>query len=324
MGLAALTTACTLEDVTLEGKSCPCAPGWHCDEAREVCLPGDGPGGRDAGTDGRASDPDAGGMDAASGDASSMDAPGGDAAPPDGAKDAGPEDGAAGDAPVDAPPPDAGPDESVCDDALSGAVFCDGFEDGAGFAAWDMVGTTDGTVDWVTDRVYRGGGAMRAEITAAGGKARVLSYSVPSLRSGDLWMRAYFYLPSGYAYSGFNLVAFHEETDPWHGMTYAVGSTARPYIWFDEPYYGESAPALAIPRDRWTCLQLHIVLSDTAGSVRAYVDGALAVSFDAVDTTPAGGYDNMFAGITYAKPTQGNVVVYVDEIAVGTSPLPCD
>lgn len=38
--VAWLVAGCSLGPVDLEGKLCPCGPGWHCDAMRGVCLPG--------------------------------------------------------------------------------------------------------------------------------------------------------------------------------------------------------------------------------------------------------------------------------------------
>ncbi len=45
LGALALAAACSLEDVAFDGKSCPCADGWVCDTAANVCVrPGDDAG----------------------------------------------------------------------------------------------------------------------------------------------------------------------------------------------------------------------------------------------------------------------------------------
>ncbi|MBO6940650.1 MAG: hypothetical protein JJ863_37095 [Deltaproteobacteria bacterium] len=36
--LAIVAAGCVLDDVTLEGLECPCADGWVCDEARNLCV----------------------------------------------------------------------------------------------------------------------------------------------------------------------------------------------------------------------------------------------------------------------------------------------
>jgi hypothetical protein len=43
-----------------------------------------------------------------------------------------------------------------------------------------------------------------------------------------------------------------------------------------------------------------------------------------IDTLPASGYGAMNAGITYTAGEQAAAEVFIDEVAAGTSPLPCD
>lgn len=38
IALVVLLTACVVADVDLEGKACPCAPGWTCDEPSQICV----------------------------------------------------------------------------------------------------------------------------------------------------------------------------------------------------------------------------------------------------------------------------------------------
>ena len=132
LGLFALlgTAACTAGDVDLEGRACPCASGFTCDVARDVCVRGSGP--RDGGAidaplfDGGAVDApptDAGRHDAGPADAGAFDASTPDGGPPDGGPlDAGPSDTG----PPDTGPPDAGPDLTTglvlhlrCEDSLA-------------------------------------------------------------------------------------------------------------------------------------------------------------------------------------------------------------
>lgn len=78
--LVALTLAgaCRVDELALDGKQCPCAPGWICEAATDTCVRGDDAAAPDApGGDGPAIDArlgDGGGPDAAI-DAAGVDAP---------------------------------------------------------------------------------------------------------------------------------------------------------------------------------------------------------------------------------------------------------
>ena len=78
-----------------------------------------------------------------------------------------------------------------------------------------------------------------------------------------------------------------------------------------------------MPHDRWTCIQMKIDVGATGG-FEISVDGTPVVSKTGLDTLPASGYGAMNAGITYTAGAQGAAEIFFDEVAAGTSPLPCD
>src|SRR5258706_3301834 len=56
VGGAAIFASCTVSEIDLDGKRCPCADGWTCIEATQLCVPGHDAGGKggDASTKGGA------------------------------------------------------------------------------------------------------------------------------------------------------------------------------------------------------------------------------------------------------------------------------
>ena len=76
--------------------------------------------------------------------------------------------------------------------------------------------------------------------------------------------------------------------------------------------------------DRWQCIEVHVVQSDTDGSVEVFVDGTSVLLQTGFGTRPAGGYGMIGAGITYSSPAQVPLELYLDELAIGTTRLPCD
>lgn len=300
----AIAASCALDDVDLAGKHCPCSVGWVCDDAANVCV-------RSLVRPDGAMPIDAGPV--------SMDATTPDAAMP--SRDGGLTDTG----PADAPPPDAGFDAGLsptaCDGPLSAAIFCDGFEDGPGFAAWTSGPTArDGAVTWVEDVVYRGGGALRAEITASRGYAFVRTDTSPAVGSGDYWFRAYVRFPSGVALTHFNFG--YSAPSGTAGVSYYI-QDGRPYAFMEETMTSHPTTVM-LPRDVWICLEYHLVVSDTDGAVEIFVDGVSARSMTGVDTLVDAAYDRLAAGITYSASKQGPTTMYLDEVAVGTSRLPCD
>jgi len=314
-----LCAGCVLEEVDLEGRACPCADGWTCDATRSVCVRGAGmdAGGTEAG-DTDASVTDSGGTDSGRTDAAATDAAATDAGPLDGGStDAAPSDAG----PMDAGRSDAGPlDDTICDE-LSGALFCDGFE--TALLPWIARTEVDGTVTPSGARVYRGTRALDAETTAASGKASVTATLGAAVRTGDLYARGYFYVPSTLDSEGVSLLYLGESTSPYVGVALQLAADERTDVYVGPADRLAAGPRLAIPRDAWVCLQLHLQLA-MRGRVEAWIDGAVTADESLVDTLPAGGIDRLITGIEFSVPTQLSARVYVDEVAVGPSPIPCD
>ncbi len=290
-----LLGACTVEPVDLGGRSCPCVDGWVC--VGGMCVQADG------GVDAADAAPDAA-RDASTADADAADA----------RADA---DGAAADTAV--ADVDAAPDDTACDDILSGAFFCDGFED-ATTDAWDWVETNDEVVDLSTSPTYRGGVSLSSETSAPGGRAAVGKDFAP-IDSGELWIRGYFYVPSTFALDSVSFFYAFEDADPYDGTSVGIGTDGAMQLYVAPSIVtsGEVAPL-----DRWFCLQARIVVDDVAGSVEAWVDGAPALSMTGIDTRPANPISSALLGLERAGSSQPTATVYSDELALGTSMLPCD
>ena len=300
-----LCAACVVGDVDFRNKRCPCDEGWHCDGERRVCVEGPVP---DAGTDDAAPP-----MDAGSGDSGLADA---------GRLDAGERDAGASDAePPDAGPPDAGPDPTACDDALAGAIFCDGFESDDDFTAWTLPAReVDGVLTRVTDVVYRGEAALRSETTAPSGRAH-LSAAIPNTTDGELWARVYAYVPASSDVTHFDILQVREDADPYDGVVVAMRDYTFLYV-HEISMAAGMAPVAT--RDTWECYEIQVVVSNTAGEIRLFIDGAMVVEATGLDTLPPSGFGRFEVGLMYSSSLQPATAVYFDEAAVGTTRLPCD
>ncbi len=314
---AALLSACVPGAVNLHGKRCPCGQGWVCNPETNTCVEAladaafgsvDSGQGVDAGhaTDGHVPD-DAGAFDAA--------------APPDGAPiDTGIMDAASPDAgPMDAGAADAGPDDTACDDILSGALFCSGFEP-PGFGEWVSGEMMNGTEERETTVTYRGLAALHARTDSFSGYADWYADLGSTITVGELYARVYVYVPSGFTASAADFLDV-DGTD--NGMFLGVGAGDSVFAYFDKVSRQARSGPSAIVRDRWTCVQVHVTVG-LGGSVDLSVDGTVVAGQTGVDTTVSGGYDTVGGGLVWTDPTQASSEVYVDEVAVGTSPLPCN
>lgn len=280
---------------------------------------------------------DAAAFDAATSEAGQNDAAiSGDAAPADAAPadDAAPEDAAQGDAANgDATTGDAGP--SACPSAL----FCEDFEDGVSAISSTSTTTSRTVADSATSPSYtqvrngtispsttlKNGGAiaLRATTGAAnvnGNEARFSTRVLGQQRSGEIWLRYYYYLPSSTVITTHISAGVVSEIVPPYDGFYLAIRPAR----VDLGGMAGSVPgSRALPRDRWVCIELHALLDASVGRFEAYLDGELAVSSMPSNTVPADGYTSAEVGIHYTEGSQGPVEAYVDDVVVARTRVPC-
>jgi hypothetical protein len=223
---------------------------------------------------------------------------------------------AGSDAEVDSGPADLCP--------ASDAVFCDGFED-TEFQNWSYPIMQNGTAVQATDGKYvrSGVGSLHATTgpAAPNTSARYGVRAFDHQKSGEIWLRSYYYIPkSTVADPAFSTCVVAEVEPPYFGFSLlvlptrvaiGVGSTRHP-------------GTLEFRRDRWVCVELHVRIAASGGVFEAYLDGALAARSPAMDTVPDRGYTTLDVGIHYTDPAQGPVEVYVDDVVADTTRVGCE
>lgn len=337
LALAALVAAgCTVEELDLRGRRCPCTDGWVCDEALDECVPaGRLDGGRDAGTTPDAGPRDAAGIDAAGTDAGARDAGSIDPGASDaGARDAGRDGGPPPmDAGVDAGAPDAGHDAgppappSRCGTAHVGREFCDGFDTGDA-SGW---GWTDsnamGPIAAVTSPVYRGTHSMRFESPRGGDfaiAATQLFTAMPTPPT-DVWVRAYYYFPSSHPP---NIEHLQVGDVGWTQTAVSSVWGASLVNWHAHGYLGGAYHDVtyAVPLDRWICVEMHVSTDATVGGVELFWDGALLHGDLMLNgqPRPMTRIDTIFVGVVYKETTDPAQVVFVDEVVADVARVGCD
>jgi hypothetical protein len=205
---------------------------------------------------------------------------------------------------------------------MPGTIFCDGFEDPT-FARWSFKVVSNGTLTQSTTRVRSGAGSLRATTGTAsmGNVARYATEAIARQKSGEIWLRYYYYLPSStQVTSHFSAGVMSEVVPPYFGFSLLVLPTHVEISASGTSYPG----TVTFPRDHWTCVELHVQIDPTAGIFEAYLDGALAVRSPATNTLPSDGYTSAEVGIHYADTSQGPVEVYVDDVSVAKTRRPCD
>lgn len=310
-----LFAGCVLGDVALDGRPCPCASGWVCDEGENVCVrDARDAGGRDGGT--RDAGPDAT-FDAGT-DADAMVGDAGDDASGDGGGDG---DGGGGvDADVDGgvdAGTDAGPPPNI--------LFEDDFERGD-FTRWSYRSETNGAVANVNDAATAHAGAryLRARSTSAGGSGALGYRMGAEYSSGDLWVRTYVRVPSTSNLDrGATFAVFGISMPPWDSASFQIEPDAVSTYVSTTPRYTEGTESL--DRDRWHCVVGHLVVGDApAGSIDVFVDGVAAVRSLGLDTLSIEGWSVLEVGVSYTAPEQPPTEIWIDDVTLATTPLDCD
>lgn len=320
----ALLIGCVLQPVDPSTRLCPCAPGWRC-TASLRCEPcGDDaidcdPNRPDAGLD-------AGRRDAGANDAGALDAGVFDGAVIDGGE---PTDG---DVPMDAPfgdagsddasiPPDGGP-PSFCDEAEPGRLFCDGFE--SLFGGWTL---RQGDVTILTDDVFRGFRAARAtqptDVASTASHNVVRSGIIPSSAS-RFFVRFWIRRRSGYGprSNPFNVLVVRSD-DGTFRINWRLDPSERTLVQVIRPGGSDTSPTstTSIALDEWTCLALGVERGSPGRVVATITDPTTgAASEVAVDALVGTQHSVLSVGAMLIRDAAS---IDIDEVALGTEPLPC-
>lgn len=228
----------------------------------------------------------------------------------------------AGEPPNDAGAADGGVVVSELCPERPGTAFCDGFED-PDLKRWAYPVTTNGTVTLSTAHAHSGTTSLLAKTgpPAEGTQARWASTALAQQKSGDAWLRFYDWVPGSVVVTEhFSVGIMSEVEEPYDGFELRILPSLTDLNTSDGVFTG----TVEFPRDRWVCVELHVFIDPIAGIYEAFLDGALTARSTPVNTVPADGFTAAEVGVHYAPRNQGPVEVYVDDVAVGTSRIPCD
>lgn len=224
---------------------------------------------------------------------------------------------AAADSP-DADLADAEPGLATTCGNVTDAIICDGFETG-GFDLWTTEDVAGGTLEIVTDPVYRGTGSLHSAVPTAGTEASLILDITP-ITTGTIYGRFYMFIPAGQVWTNIEYNTVGPDGSSHHHQAVVTGGEPR--------WYAVAGPDLVnntpLPTDAWMCQQFAVVLDDVAGSIEAFLDGEPLYSTTGVDTLPTGDVSRIRAGILFAAAGQGPAEIFLDEFAVATAPIACD
>jgi len=228
--------------------------------------------------------------------------------------------------PGDGPRDGAMPDVPAfgCEVTRPTALLCEGFESPS--VMWDYTTIMNGAVTRTTARSARGAASLDATTDgindykyARWGKNNVL----PAIMSGDLYVRERMWLSSTTVVNDqLSIMVFGNLASPFPSVNLLLTPGAMTLVVYNGVHIADAATDF--PRDRWVCVEVHVLVDATAGAGELFIDGSLVTSGSGLDTTVAGGYTNVDVGVHYATPNQLASEMWIDDVVADTSPIGCN
>jgi hypothetical protein len=153
----------------------------------------------------------------------------------------------------------------------------------------------------------------------------VVTQEFSPVMAGDVFLRAFLYVPDNLPTKTMNILFLgdYATPDPFRGVDVNLEDGALSiYVPASRPDRITST-GMVIPRDRWFCLQLALVVSPNVGSVTIRVDGEIALEQKNMNTRPAGGIHLLRAGIDWSSGQTDPFNYYIDDLVVDTTSAEC-
>jgi hypothetical protein len=202
-----------------------------------------------------------------------------------------------------APDSGGGDSDSGGDSGARTYLFQDGFE--GALDPWTPLGNV--VLDTGVAPV-EGTSILRAQAgSASSSRAEVML--ARNIASGSFFVRAYYYLPSGYPITDLSLLEVVQAS------TENIIVMSVPELAYLSQIDGTGeVSTFVVPRDQWLCIETRVgVANEPNGSIDIWVDGILRYSTTGLDTFSAG-VDELHTGVTWAGPGQSPSSVYVDDV----------
>jgi hypothetical protein len=204
------------------------------------------------------------------------------------------------------------------------AILCSGFEQ-PDLSDFDVITENKADIVQTSKRAHLGQRALHASSTDQKSAAVVAKEFTP-VKEGDLYLRAFFYVPDGLPTQTMNIMFLGDfaTPDPFKGTDFNLETGAlSTYSPQDHPDRFTS-DTLVIPRDEWFCFQVHMVVSADAGAVTIDVNGDSALDEKGMNTAPDAGVHLLRIGIDWSSLQTDPFDYYLDDLVLDTAPVDCE
>jgi hypothetical protein len=216
-----------------------------------------------------------------------------------------------GDATVDVTSDVSGDAFDVC--AQPTTLLCDDFS--------AMPARLNGTAQWLSTG-GRAGGAV--QITSTATTAGHSVYSIPTQTSGSLYARVYAQVQAGPTIAMYNVLLELNNAVQSGGQEKVSADMYANDTWgIGAPYSGGGpGSATIVTRGAWTCVELQVDVSSTAGAFHLFIDGAETTGSTGVDTLIPGGFKEVAVSANVGS-SDAAVTVLFDDLVVALAPIGC-
>ena len=207
------------------------------------------------------------------------------------------------------------PEQDPCGDA-SGSLVCSSFEEEE--AGVTPVVLEGGAIGLSQDQSLFGESALAVTIAAGSGRS-VLHYEYEPQTEGTLYLRAWLYVdaPDTSALHFHALTVGSVGTGDWGTTLHVLDGK----LGLSFPVTGDVPGELPVPGGRWFCARAEIQLDAAAGVASVWLDDALSLTAEGVETLPSDAAHNIAVGVDYT--TEPELKLYVDALRLSTTPVGC-
>lgn len=221
------------------------------------------------------------------------------------------------DANLDAPPQD----ETVADASAPEAaapILRQDFE--ADVASWNRMWATSGTSVTRTTTLFHNGSAAMSVVGVEGSPNGTFERVVePPIREGNLFLRAFFYIPSRQTVRSWLVLMEAKSEKSAHKISFNLNSTMNLAL---ELWGVGVFTAGPVVLDRWFCAEIELAMDPTRGHARLFVDGRTLIERTNLNSVLGAGADYYRVGML-SDSQQSAFSVFVDDFVVSRSGVGC-
>ena len=210
--------------------------------------------------------------------------------------------------------------------AYPGALVCDDFEGGQK-PYWTVIVNAPAQAALETCLVHGGGHALWAGPSGTN-NVQVQEQLSPTIGAGSLFVRTFAYLPSSTTLPAWTVLdEVWDSPTSWTNkisLDLQADATITLNNWAGAGQQKTSltSPAALLQRDRWTCIELEIVVDKINGATRLYLDDVQVItSVGNIRTRGTRAFSTLSLG---AAAAAGSPEIYHDDFVVSTQRIGCN